>query len=602
MNEEAPMPRIRFPFISFFLLLLTSVQCVALEKVSLQLKWQHQFQFAGYYAAKIKGFYGDAGLDVDIIEGDPHVNIIERVTEGGAEYGTGNSDILLAHYEGAPVVILAVIMQHSPYVLVTRSDKSFQSIHDMVGKKLMIEPHAAELIAYLSREGIAPDSYHSSPYTDLQRFIDEEVDAVSVYLTDEPFLLQQQGIEFNTYYPASAGIDFYGDNLFTTRQEIDKHPDRVRRFREASLRGWEYALNNPDEIIEYIVRTYPERHSREQLVYEARKMRQLMYSELIAVGYMLPGRWQHIAEIYKGLNLLPHHYEMDGLLYSPQSFMYSSQELVRALAGWAITAFILLLIGVLTFKLYLLNKKLHSALEYKNQLANIGESISNVSHQWKQPLNELGIQFMRIQQLMARESSKESKEIEGLVGKGNELLQFMADTVDAFGEVMGNRNQIVTFSPRSAIKDLLRLQSDGYQQNGITIHTHLDQDVELKGNVASFIQGIMNVVGNAKDVLMDRSVENPKIWLTSSVTQETYQLEIRDNGGGVDSAHLRRVFDLGYSAKSGPGSGLGLYIAKKITKEQFLGALNANVTAEGMCFTFVIPISRQDTSRQFNLR
>jgi ABC-type nitrate/sulfonate/bicarbonate transport system substrate-binding protein/nitrogen-specific signal transduction histidine kinase len=567
-----------------------SAQCIALEKVSLQLKWQHQFQFAGYYAAKIKGFYGDAGLDVDIIEGDSHVNIIERVTEGSAEYGTGNSDILLAHYEGAPVVILAVIMQHSPYVLVTRSDKSFQSIHDMIGKRLMIEPHAAELIAYLSREGIAPDSYHSSPYTDLQRFIDEEVDAVSVYLTDEPYLLQQQGIEFNTYYPASAGIDFYGDNLFTTRQEIDEHPDRVRRFREASLRGWEYALNNPEEIIEYIVETYPERHSREQLIYEARKMRQLMYSDLIAVGYMLPGRWQHIAEIYKGLSLLPHSYDMDGLLYSPQSFMYSSQEFVRALAGWAITAFILLLIGILTFKLYLLNKKLHSALEYKNQLANIGESISNVSHQWKQPLNELGIQFMRIQQLMARESSKESQEIEGLVGKGNELLQFMADTVDAFGEVMGNRNQIVTFSPRSAIKDLLRLQSDGYQQNGITIHIQLDQDAELQGNVASFIQGIMNVVGNAKDVLIDRAIENPGIWLISSVEQGAYQIEIQDNGGGVEPLHLKRIFDLGYSAKTGVSSGLGLYIARKIIREQFHGTLTARATPKGICFKMRFPL------------
>ena len=84
------------------------------EKIALQLRWFHQFQFAGYYAAKVKGYYQEAGLDVRIMDSKPGMDVVNEVVSGRAQYGVGNSSLLLARQQGKPVVALAAIFQHSP--------------------------------------------------------------------------------------------------------------------------------------------------------------------------------------------------------------------------------------------------------------------------------------------------------------------------------------------------------------------------------------------------------------------------------------------------------------------------------------------------------
>ena len=92
-----------------------------LEKVSLQLKWHHQFQFAGYYVAKYKGYYKDEGLDVELIEGGPQATY-EDILSGKVNFGVGDSKILLARMENRPIVALAAIFQHTPDGIITRTD------------------------------------------------------------------------------------------------------------------------------------------------------------------------------------------------------------------------------------------------------------------------------------------------------------------------------------------------------------------------------------------------------------------------------------------------------------------------------------------------
>ena len=128
------------------------------DRVTLQLKWRHQFQFAGYYAALYKGYYWDAGLDVEIREANEGEDPIQQVLAGRADFGVGTSELLLLRNAGKPVVVLAVIFQHSPLALVARRDSGIRSLHDLGGKRVMIEPNSAELFAYLQREGIASDS------------------------------------------------------------------------------------------------------------------------------------------------------------------------------------------------------------------------------------------------------------------------------------------------------------------------------------------------------------------------------------------------------------------------------------------------------------
>jgi len=291
-----------------------------LERITLQLKWRHQFQFAGYYAAKEQGYYREAGLDVTILEADPTLDPVKAVTEGRAQYGVSNSGLLLARQQGQPVVVLAVLFQHSPHLLIARAESGIDSIHDLVGRRVMLEHHSEELLAYLRKEGVSPQSLQMQAHSfDSADLIRGKVDAISAYSSDEPLILDRAGIKYLTFTPRSAGIDFYGDNLFTTEAEIGAHPARVKAFREASLNGWKYAMQHPEEMIRLIHSQYGKWHDRDHLRFEARQMVPLMRPDLVEMGYMNAGRWQHIAETYAELGLLPPGFPMKGFLYDPDA-------------------------------------------------------------------------------------------------------------------------------------------------------------------------------------------------------------------------------------------------------------------------------------------
>ena len=130
----------RFLTVFYLLALALSPQlgASALQPVTLQLKWKHQFQFAGYYAALEKGYYRDAGMDVHILEAGPTHSSVETVVGGGADFGVSNTQLLLDKSHGAPVVALAAIMQHSPLSLVVLRDSGIRTAKDLAGRKLYL--------------------------------------------------------------------------------------------------------------------------------------------------------------------------------------------------------------------------------------------------------------------------------------------------------------------------------------------------------------------------------------------------------------------------------------------------------------------------------
>ena len=314
------------------------------ERATLQLKWRHQFQFAGYYAALEQGYYRQAGLDVEIREARPDTDPVREVTEGRADFGVGTTDLLLARHRGQPMVVLAVIFQHSPLVLIAGQSDKVRNLQDLAGKRVMLVPHETELYAYLKQEGLPAGSYtelaHSFDYLDLLR---GKVDAMSGYSTDEPYELRQAGMNMLIFSPRASGIDFYGDNLFTSQSQITRHPERVRAFREASLRGWQYAMDHPEEISDLILAKYSKRHVRAHLLFEAGEMRHLMQPDLIQIGHMNPGRWRHIADTYAEMGMLPRNFPLDGLMYEPGAKAYPGWTYWGAAGGIAAAAVLSLL-------------------------------------------------------------------------------------------------------------------------------------------------------------------------------------------------------------------------------------------------------------------
>src|ERR1700737_5371977 len=124
------------------LVLLASHPAAALDSASLQLKWKHQFQFAGYYAALEQGFYRNAGLDVTIREGGPDIDVAEAVASGKADFGVCGAGVLRDWANGRRLVVLAAIFQHSPAVILVARRADIRSVSDLRGRPLVAPPNA----------------------------------------------------------------------------------------------------------------------------------------------------------------------------------------------------------------------------------------------------------------------------------------------------------------------------------------------------------------------------------------------------------------------------------------------------------------------------
>lgn len=309
-----------------------------LERVTLQLKWLHQFQFAGYYAAQAQGFYREEGLDVTILPGASDVVPLAEVLAGRAQFAVGDSDLLVERVKGQPIVAMAALFQHSPYVILSRKDSNIRSPRDLVGKKVMLASGQGEvqLRAMLRHEGVEPGRVNIVPQTwSLDDLIAGRVDAMSAYATVEPRQLLNRGVAPSIMRGADFGVDFYGDILFTSQSEVDRQAQRTEAFLRASLKGWTYALSHPNEIADIIL-TLPgvaqRGLTRDALVREADDMRAFILPDVIDVGHLSATRFDNIAGVLAGQGVMPASYSLAGWVYEPVS---SVTHRLVSLMAWA---------------------------------------------------------------------------------------------------------------------------------------------------------------------------------------------------------------------------------------------------------------------------
>ncbi|WP_429011899.1 diguanylate cyclase domain-containing protein [Aeromonas veronii] len=341
--------------VSMVIATLTSPSVRAGEQVIVQLPWQHQFQFAGYYAAIAKGFYREAGLHVTLREADSRTDVVSEVISGKAQFGISGSDLLLDRAAGRPVVVLAALLQHSPLVLLTLDRPDIRNPADLANKRLMLEPGSNELLTYLSHHTRSRD-WVTLPYKQgIQALLAGKVDAISAYSTTEPFYLQQKGIPYRVFSPRTIDFDFYGDNLFTSERELITRQDRVYAFQQASLKGWRYAMDHPDEMINLIMEQYPTGAGREQLEFEARETRELMQPDLIEPGYMQQERWLQIAKTYLEAGMLTVLPNLDRFIYDPaqERLRQQRQLLDKSVAVAMLITFTLMTLLGIFLHLYL---------------------------------------------------------------------------------------------------------------------------------------------------------------------------------------------------------------------------------------------------------
>ncbi len=316
--------------ILFFVINLLSTE--NLQKVSLQLQWFNQFQFAGYYIAKEKGFYKNVGLDVNILTYKSCINPVDKVSNTQANYATGRSSLIIDRSKGKNVVLLSAILQSSPMVLAVKKLSNIKSIEDFKGKRLMLtgnESTVASLQAVLKSKKVSfDDLIFKKSINKFQEFIDGEADIISIYTSNQAYKLKKQGIEIDIFDPKDYGFEFYSDLLFTNENEIIENKQRTINFRDASLRGWKWAFDNIEASVDIILEKYNSQNkSREALIYEANELKKLAYFNTKQLGQIDINKIQRLYDVYNLMGFVDKKIDLDKFIFQPsQDIIFTKEE------------------------------------------------------------------------------------------------------------------------------------------------------------------------------------------------------------------------------------------------------------------------------------
>jgi diguanylate cyclase (GGDEF)-like protein len=247
-----------------------------------------------------------------------------------------------------------------------RADSDIYTPQDLAGKRVMLmpAPESAELRITLAHEGIDLNHLQVQQTSfNPQDLIDGNTDAFDGYISNEPFWLQQHNLPYRLINPREYGVNFYNDVLATHETLLQQRPEQVEAFIQASLKGWQYALDNIEESVQLIHRRYAPDKSLEHLRFEAEQLKKLIMPELVQLGHMNPGRWHAIAQNYLDLGMADGPIELDGFIYKRQ--VATDHSLLYQVLAGALLA--LLLLGAVAWRFARLTRKLRLEVKRRQQ-------------------------------------------------------------------------------------------------------------------------------------------------------------------------------------------------------------------------------------------
>ena len=311
--------------IIFFTLLLFTINLSAenkkIQHVSVQLEWKHQFEFAGFYAALEQGYYKDVGLDVSIKEYHSNTDVIDDVLSGISTYGMSSSQLILERLSGKKIVQLASYLKQNALVLITKPN--IRSIEDLKNKTIMAgkgELTSSSLAAMLQEHRMSISDFTVVPHTfNIDDFINGDIDAMTGFISNQPYLLDQKNISYKILNPSADGIYSYDVELFTSEDEAKKHPIRTQKFIDATRKGWEYALINKSKIVDLIYEKYSKVKSKDALLYEASIICKLMKTDFFKVGAIVPELTQLNTNMYIKLGMVEKHWDLEGFIFNSKA-------------------------------------------------------------------------------------------------------------------------------------------------------------------------------------------------------------------------------------------------------------------------------------------
>ena len=324
-------------------LMLTALplDATAETKLALQLHREPQFEFAGYYAALWQGFYQAAGLDVEIKPGSPpaatSVDPVREVTEGRAQFGTGAVQVLVRAAQGQSLLLLAPWFQQSGAAIYYRADSDFPALRTLLGARVGRMPASnvldLEFRSALSNQGIDPERVKSlllEPGQAVDDLATRRVDAAVGSAWELPWQARERGLALKSINLGGYAAEFYGDGLFTLQSLAKADPVLVQRFREASLNGWEYAMQHPDEVAARILAKLPLQVSVSDPIgfvrYQTEVARKLARYPDLPLGNSNPERWAGIQQSLINIGVISRPVDLRAFLYEPATVAEQSSS------------------------------------------------------------------------------------------------------------------------------------------------------------------------------------------------------------------------------------------------------------------------------------
>ena len=226
----------------------------------------------------------------------------------------------------------------------------------------------------------------------------------------------------------------------------------------------------------------------------------------------------------------------------------------------------------------------------QSRLAAMGEMINNIAHQWRQPLNALGLVVQKIEFLYSR-GKLDSKSLNENIEKSQILINGMSTTIDDFSNFFNQNKEKKVFLVKDLIEEVLTFIDASLQEAAIRTSVNVDNLTKIFTYRNELMQVIVNILNNAKDALVETQTKNKKIDISCVVRNETVELNISDNAGGVPEDILERVFDPYFTTKEeGKGTGIGLYMSKMIIEENIGGILSVRNDHDGAVFSITLSL------------
>ena len=232
--------------------------------------------------------------------------------------------------------------------------------------------------------------------------------------------------------------------------------------------------------------------------------------------------------------------------------------------------------------------KQEQILIQQSKLAAMGEMIGNIAHQWRQPLSQISAIHMNIK--VTYNFDKFTKEyLENKIDEANKLTQYMSQTIDDFRNFFKPQGEKELFSIEKACRDTYFIVESTLKYNNIETIFDINEDNNILAYKNEFSQVILNLINNAKDILIERDIKNPKIRIEIKNGKKYAIVKIKDNAGGIDKNNIDKIFDPYFTTRyQTQGTGIGLYMAKNIIERNMNGFINVKNSDIGAVFTVKI--------------